>query len=103
MAPNLCIIFNPAAGERKRARLYAALDVLFGLGVKFELLETSAPGDAERLARLAAQKDRIVVAAGGDGTIAEVAAGLEGTSALLGLLPLGTANVFALELAVPLN
>jgi|688.fasta_scaffold83666_5 YegS/Rv2252/BmrU family lipid kinase len=103
MTPNLCIIFNPAAGARKRARLYAALDVLFGLGVKFELLETSAPGDAERLARLAAHKDRIVVAAGGDGTIAEVAAGLEGSSALLGLLPLGTANVFALELAVPLN
>jgi diacylglycerol kinase (ATP) len=103
MAPNLCIIFNPAAGARRRARLYAALDVLYGLGVQFELLETSAPGDAERLARLAAHKDRIVVAAGGDGTIAEVAAGLEGSSALLGLLPLGTANVFALEMAVPLN
>ncbi|MFO0466173.1 MAG: diacylglycerol kinase family protein, partial [bacterium] len=74
MAPNLCIIFNPVAGARRRARLYAALDVLYGLGVQFELLETSAPGDAERLARLAARKDRIVVAAGGDGTIAEVAA-----------------------------
>ena len=103
MALNICIIFNPAAGARRRARLYAALDVLYGLGVQFELLETSSPGDAERLARLAAHKDRIVVAAGGDGTIAEVAAGLEGSSALLGLLPLGTANVFALEMAVPLN
>jgi YegS/Rv2252/BmrU family lipid kinase len=103
MAPNLCIIFNPAAGARRRARLYVALDVLYGLGVQFELMETSAPGDAEKLARVAAHKDRIVVAAGGDGTIAEVAAGLEGTSALLGLLPLGTANVFALEMAVPLN
>jgi len=103
MVANLCIIFNPAAGARRRARLYVALDVLYGLGVQFELLETSAPGDAEKLARLAAHKDRIVVAAGGDGTIAEVAAGLEGTSALLGLLPLGTANVFALEMAVPLN
>jgi len=103
MAPNLCIIFNPTAGARRRARLYAALDVLYGLGVQFELMETSAPGDAEELARMAAQKDRIIVAAGGDGTIAEVAAGLEGTSALLGILPLGTANVFALEMAVPLN
>jgi diacylglycerol kinase (ATP) len=103
MAPNLCIIFNPTAGARRRARLYVALDVLYGLGVQFELLETAAPGDAEKLARMAAQKDRIIVAAGGDGTIAEVAAGLEGTSALLGILPLGTANVFALEMAVPLN
>jgi YegS/Rv2252/BmrU family lipid kinase len=103
MVPNLCIIFNPAAGARRRARLYSALDLLFGLGVQFELLETNAPGDAERLARMAAGKDRIVVAAGGDGTIAEVASGLDGTSALLGILPLGTANVFALELAVPLS
>lgn len=103
MGPNLCIIFNPAAGARRRARLYSALDLLFGLGVQFELLETNAPGDAERLARMAAGKDRIVVAAGGDGTIAEVASGLDGTSALLGILPLGTANVFALELAVPLS
>lgn len=103
MVQNLCIIFNPAAGARRRARLYAALDLLYGLGVKFELQETRAPGDAEKLACLAAQKHRIVVAAGGDGTIAEVAAGLDGTPALLGILPLGTANVFALEMAVPLN
>lgn len=103
MALNLCIIFNPAAGARRRARLYAALDVLYGLGVQFELLETSASGDAEKLALAAAQRDRIVVAAGGDGTIAEVAAGLSGTAAVLGILPLGTANVFALEMAIPLN
>jgi len=103
MTTKLCFIFNPAAGARRRARLYAALDVLYGLGIQFELQETGAPGDAERQAREAAQQGRIVVAAGGDGTIAEVAAGLDGTMASLGILPLGTANVFALEMGVPLN
>ena len=103
MAPNLCIIFNPAAGARRRARLFAALDLLYGLGVQFDLLETVAPGDAENFARMAAEENGIVVAAGGDGTIAEVAAGLAGSSAILGILPLGTANVFALEMALPLN
>ena len=103
MAPNLCIIFNPAAGARRRARLFVALDLLYGLGVQFKLLETVAPGDAENFARMAAEENGIVVAAGGDGTIAEVAAGLAGSSATLGILPLGTANVFALEMAVPLN
>ena len=103
MPSNLSIIFNPAAGARRRARLYSALDYFYGLGVRFELLETGAPGDARTLAQQAAQKDRIVIAAGGDGTIAEVAAGLDGTTALLGILPLGTANVFALEMAIPLN
>jgi diacylglycerol kinase family enzyme len=52
---------------------------------------------------MAAEENGIVVAAGGDGTIAEVAAGLAGTQAMLGILPLGTANVFALEMSVPLN
>lgn len=43
----------------------------------------------------------MVVAAGGDGTIAEVAAGLIGTGVRLGIIPLGTANVLAHELHLP--
>jgi YegS/Rv2252/BmrU family lipid kinase len=103
MPKNLVIIFNPSAGARRRARLHAALDLLYGLGVQFQLMETTARGDAEKFARMAAEENGIVVAAGGDGTIAEVAAGLVGTQAMLGILPLGTANVFALEMSVPLN
>lgn len=103
MPKNLVIIFNPSAGARRRARLHAALDLLYGLGVQFQLMETTARGDAEKFARMAAEENGIVIAAGGDGTIAEVAAGLAGTQAMLGILPLGTANVFALEMSVPLN
>jgi YegS/Rv2252/BmrU family lipid kinase len=98
------IIFNPAAGAGRRRRLARALGVLRARGVRVDLAETRAPGDAEALAREAARRgEPVVVAAGGDGTIAEAAAGLAGGETTLGLLPLGTANVLAWELGVPLR
>lgn len=97
----MLVIFNPAAGSRRRRRLARALRVL-GEGVA--VAETTGPGDARRLAAEAAAAGQdCVVAAGGDGTIAEVAAGLNGSGAALGILPFGTANVLALELGLPLG
>ncbi|MFM2149137.1 MAG: hypothetical protein RLZZ187_1443 [Pseudomonadota bacterium] len=103
MPSRIVIVFNPAAGARRRARLYAALDLLRGIGLRLEMLETQRRGDATLLARDAARHGGTIVAAGGDGTIAEVAAGIAGSDAALGVLPLGTANVFALELGIPLK
>ena len=95
----MLVIFNPAAGTRRRRRLARALGVL---GRHAVLAETSGPGDARHLAAQAvAAGHDCVVAAGGDGTIAEVAAGLKGGPAALGILPFGTANVLALELGLP--
>jgi diacylglycerol kinase family enzyme len=96
------VIFNPTAGRRRTHLLWRVLDVLVSHGVRVELAETSHPGHAECLAREAvARNERLVVAAGGDGTIAEVATGLLGGDAALGVIPLGTANVLAQELALP--
>jgi diacylglycerol kinase (ATP) len=101
-AARVLIVFNPAAGAGRRRRLARALDALAARGLRPALAETRGPGDASRLAREAAERgERLVVAAGGDGTIAEVAAGLAGGPAILGVLPLGTANVLAWELGVP--
>jgi diacylglycerol kinase family enzyme len=95
----MVVVFNPAAGRRRAALLWRVLDVLVANGVRLDLAETAKPGHAEELARIAAQSGaRLVVAAGGDGTIAEVANGLIGSSARLGVIPLGTANVLAQEL-----
>ncbi len=98
----MLIIFNPAAGRRRAHRLWRVLDVMIHNGVKLELAETSHAGHATELAREAALAGRrLVVAAGGDGTIAEVAAGLAGSTSAMGIIPLGTANVLAHELGLP--
>ena len=102
MPTRMLIVFNPAAGARRRRRLLAALDLMRGIGLRPEVADTLRRGHATDLARDAAVAGvPIVVAAGGDGTIAEVAAGLAGSEAALGVLPLGTANVLALELGLP--
>ena len=98
----MVIVFNPIAGCRRAALLWRVLDVLVANGVRLDLVETRCPGHAERLAREAVQVGApMVVAAGGDGTIAEVATGLMNSSARLGVIPLGTANVLAHELSLP--
>jgi len=98
----LLVIFNPAAGRSPRARLWAIVDRLERLGCEVSVRETAARGDAEALARAAdsAELDA-VAAAGGDGTINEVVNGLAASSLPLGVLPLGTGNVLANEIALP--
>ena len=94
----MLIIFNPVAGRRRAASLWRVLDLLVVNGVKVEVAETQHAGHAVELARNAAFRGApMVVAAGGDGTIAEVANGLRGGATALGIIPLGTANVLARE------
>lgn len=45
----------------------------------------------------------MIVAAGGDGTVSAAASAVAGTDAALGVLPLGTLNHFAQDLAIPLD
>ena len=65
---------------------------------------TTSATDVPLLARQAATGDAdIVVAGGGDGTIATVAEHIAGTDKALGVLPLGTFNYFARNLGIPLE
>ena len=80
------------------------LEGLARAGYAVEARGTTAPGDATRLAREAADDGyEYVLALGGDGTLREAAAGLLGTPAKLGFLPGGTANVMARVLGLPAN
>ena len=97
--PDTVIIFNPKARSEKSRGL---ADVLRELAPGAELRMTNGPGDARRLAAEAAREGfRVVAAAGGDGTVNEVANGIAGTDAALAVLPVGTMNVFSKEHDLP--
>jgi len=64
---------------------------------------TAAEGSAQHLASAAAGPSALVLACGGDGTVHGVVQGLARTETVLGVLPLGTANVLARNLGIPLD
>jgi YegS/Rv2252/BmrU family lipid kinase len=73
-------------------------------GVSFDYALTAEFDDTVVQAQKAAQANDIVVACGGDGTVNAVAQGILGTKAALGVLPLGSANNFAVQsLNIPIN
>ncbi len=97
--PDTAIIFNPKARSEKSRDLAS---LLREVAPEARLLMTTGPGDARRLASEAAREGfRIVAAAGGDGTVNEVANGLAGSESALGVLPIGTMNVFSKEHDLP--
>lgn len=101
-ADKVLVIFNPMARSERAARLR---DRIQALDPRIIIVRpTGGPGDAAALAAQAVEEGfRTVVAAGGDGTINEVVNGLAGSTVTLGLLPMGTMNVFASELGIPGN
>lgn len=101
------LIVNPVAGGNAHSSIRKAQDIFAGAGYEVVLHLTTRKGDAEQFARgiSAASGSRIplVVAAGGDGTINEVANGLVGSPLPMAILPLGTTSVLAREIDMPLD
>jgi diacylglycerol kinase (ATP) len=96
------VIFNPAARGEKSRRVRQFLEAKANADIV--IAPTQCAGDAKSLAaRAVAEGYGMVVAAGGDGTINEVINGLGVADAALGILPLGTVNVFARELGIPVR
>lgn len=97
--PDICVLSNPRSGTAQRNP--GAVDRAMAVfGPRAELRSFS--GDpAEEAARAVRDGFAIVVAAGGDGTVAGVAHALAGTDAALAVLPLGTFNYFSRGLGLP--
>jgi diacylglycerol kinase (ATP) len=70
---------------------------------QYDFAFTEGPGDATRISQKAVKSGiDIIVAAGGDGTINEVASGLVGNKGTLGIIPLGSGNGIARSLNIPI-
>ena len=95
------IIANPAAGQGNFN--IKELNSRFAAGnIDWEVFFTKKWGDAQIFARRALEEGvDVVVAYGGDGTVAEVGGALVGSGVPLGILPGGTANVMSIELGIP--
>ena len=96
------VILNPTAGSPEHVRSWQ--ERAKSLAGDCPVRVTSHSGEAEALARRAVEEGFArIVAAGGDGTVSQVANGLAGSNAILGVLPMGSVNVFAMELGLPLH
>jgi len=101
----LMAIHNPTSGGGERRRdLPLILQGLEGQGFAVDVRSTTGPGSATELAASAAGEGfGVVCVLGGDGTVNEALNGLAGGDLPLAIVPVGTVNVLAMELGIPLD
>lgn len=101
------VVLNPMAGNCTADEVRQVLERhLGGAGYTYHIYETTGKDDEDVVAVVRAavqQGSELVVAIGGDGTVSDAAEALAQTSIPLGIIPVGTANVFAQELGIPLD
>ncbi len=93
-------IFNPFSGKKNNDAIKNAIfEFVDPEKFDFEVVETDYAGHATQLAIDAVQMDYdMVVAVGGDGSINEVVEGLIGSNTILGIIPAGSGNGFAMHI-----
>ncbi|MBB3697466.1 diacylglycerol kinase family lipid kinase [Flammeovirga yaeyamensis] len=98
------LIANPVSGNGK-AKKAAMLSASILKENKFDaqIVYTEYAGHATKLSKNLSDKNDIIVAVGGDGTVNEVATGLVGTNCILGIIPNGSGNGLARHLKIPMN
>ncbi len=98
------VILNRGAGRHGEETEAQIAEVFRAQSISTRLLVARNGDEIASLAQEVVRSDaEIIVAAGGDGTIDAIAAALSGTGKILGVLPLGTFNLFAKRLNIPLE
>lgn len=99
------LIINPISGTRDKQELTdMARKRLAMADIDLEVAYTERKGHgAEIAAKAAAQGTKLIIAAGGDGTVNEIASALLHTDTTLGLIPCGSGNGLARTLGIPMD
>lgn len=101
----ILFIVNPISGFSNKENIPQLLkDNLDHSKFDFQLIETQSKGHATEIANKAVKdKTEIIVACGGDGTVNEVAKSIVHTDSILGILPNGSGNGFAMHIGMGRN
>ncbi len=103
-APRAAVVFNPAKVDVAALRKVVGVEESVSGWGPSAWFETSKDDDGRSAAEAAARSGAaVILVAGGDGTLRAAVEALTGSGIPLGLLPTGTANLFARELGLPLN
>ena len=100
MRPEVTVLLNAHAGHAA-VTAEAIADALAGAGAEPAIQPTDGAHLQASVRDAVKDGSRIIVAAGGDGTVSTVASALAGSEVALGVLPLGTLNHFAKDLGIP--
>ena len=103
MRRRFAIVHNAGAGKARPLLLNQVIAGLQQSGAEVTVLaaETAAQATSQVKTLAASNAPDAIIAAGGDGTIRSVAAGLAGTPVPMGIIPLGTGNVMKHEIGLP--
>lgn len=94
------IVFNPTAGIPRERFFAAVIARLKHRGAIATVVEPAHSKEVAALVQSACGSHDMIVAAGGDGTIRQAAASMDFSGVPLGIIPLGTGNVFAREIGL---
>jgi diacylglycerol kinase (ATP) len=96
------VVYNPKASAANIDPLHRLLEKYFSER-RFALVECSRDDMASVLAPWLERGIKLIISAGGDGTVSDIATALPADGPPVGILPMGTGNVLARELDLPLD
>jgi len=101
--PSVFVIHNPVAGTSDPALVRTEIENHLA-GRKYQIYETSAEENVREIVKDALRQGyQMIWAAGGDGTVSAIANALVKGDIPMGIVPLGSGNVLAKELGIPLE